>query len=129
MVLGAIPPVGLFLLQEILYPTFGPPRPANGGILDPVAAIVIGLPMLGGIPKLAPQTFCAIVQPPADKLFRCGLDFLFQTFLNCAFFPDFLDDLSPPGMRNRAASAALFHQIYAPASSPEMSDNLVVISL
>ena len=32
----------------------------RGGILDSVAAVVIGLPMLGGIPKLAPQAFCAI---------------------------------------------------------------------
>lgn len=60
MALGAIPPVSFFLLQKILYPTLGPPRPANGGILDPVAAIVISLPMLGSIPKLAPQAFCAI---------------------------------------------------------------------
>ncbi len=47
-------------LHATLGATFHPPRPASGGILDSVAAVVIGLPMLGGIPKLAPQAFCAI---------------------------------------------------------------------
>ena len=104
MALGAIPSVSLFLLQKILYPTLGPPRRTNGGILDPVAAVVIGLPMLGGIPKLAPQAFCAIVQPSADKLFRRCLDFLFQTFLFLTLFLDFFDVLSPHVSRNRAVS-------------------------
>jgi uncharacterized protein YozE (UPF0346 family) len=45
------------------------------------------------------------------------------------FFFNFLDKLSPPETRNRAADAALFHLIYATASLPEMSDNFVVISL
>ena len=112
-VLGSIPLASLFLLQKVLYPTLGPPRSTSGGILDPVAAVVIGLPTLGSIPKLAPQAFCPIVQPTADKLFGCGFDFLLQTFLNLAFFLDFLDVFSPPGTRKRAASAALFHQIYA----------------
>ena len=76
-VLGSIPLASLFLLQKVLYPTFGPPRSTNGSILDPVAAVVIGLPTLGSIPELAPQAFCSIVQPTADKLFRGGFDFLF----------------------------------------------------
>ena len=76
-VLGSIPLASLFLLQKVLYPALGPPRPTNGGILDPVAAVVIGLPTLGCIPKLAPQALCPIVQPTADKLFGCGFDFLF----------------------------------------------------
>lgn len=104
MALRAVPPVSLFLLQKILYPTLGPPRPANGGILDPVAAIVIGLSMLGSIPKLAPQTFCAVIQSSADKLFRRCLGFFFQTFLFLTLFLDFFDVLSPHVSRNRAVS-------------------------
>ena len=115
--LGRPIPTIFLLFQQGLDPTFSatlsPPHSANGSILDPVTAVVIGLPTLGSIPKLAPQAFCPIVQSTADKLFGRGFDFLLQTFLNCAFFLDFLDVLSPPGTRNRAASAALFHQIYA----------------
>ena len=76
-ILGSIPFASLFLLQKVLYSTLGPPHSANSGILDPVTAVVIGLPTLGSIPKLAPQAFCSIVQPTADKLFRGGFDFLF----------------------------------------------------
>ena len=76
-VLGSIPLASLFLLQKVLYPALGPPRPTNGGILDPVAAVVIGLPTLGSIPELAPQALCPIVQPTAGKLFGRGFDFLF----------------------------------------------------
>lgn len=104
MALGAIPPVSLFLLQKILYPTLGPPHPTNGGILDPVAAVIIGLSMLGSIPKLAPQTFCAVIQSSADKLFRRCLGFFFQTFLFLTLFLDFFDVLSPHVSRNRAVS-------------------------
>ena len=72
--------LALFLLfQQDLYPalraTLCPPRSACGGVLDPVAAVVAGLPTLGGIPKLAPQAFRTIIQPTADKLFRRSLDF------------------------------------------------------
>ena len=76
-ILGSIPLASLFLLQKALYPALGPPRPTNGGILDPVAAVVIGLPTLGSIPELAPQALCPIVQPTADKLFGRGFDFIF----------------------------------------------------
>ena len=107
-VLGSIPLTSLFLFQKALYSTLDPPRSANSRILDPVAAVVIGLPTLGSIPELAPQAFCPIVQSTADKLFGRRFDFLFYTFFNCAFFLDFLDVLSPPGTRNRAADAALF---------------------
>ncbi len=76
-VLGSIPPASLFPLPKVFYPARGPPRSASGGILDPVAAVIIGLPTLGSIPELAPQALCSIVQPTADKLFRRGFDFLF----------------------------------------------------
>ncbi len=47
----------------------------GGGVLDPVAAIVAGLPPLGGLPELAPQALRTVIQPTADKLFGCRLDF------------------------------------------------------
>ena len=68
-------PGSFFLLQKILNFTLSPPHPADSGVLDPVAAIVAGLPPLGGLPGLAPQAFRAIIQPTADKLFRRSLDF------------------------------------------------------
>ena len=74
-------PVIFLLFQQGLDSTFSatlnPPRTANSGIFDPVAAVVIGLPTLGCIPKLAPQALCPIVQPTADKLFGYGFDFFF----------------------------------------------------
>ena len=76
-VLGRISSTSPFLLQKVLYSTLDPPRSANSSILDSVTAVVIGLPTLGSIPELAPQAFCPIVQPTADKLFGRGFDFLF----------------------------------------------------
>jgi hypothetical protein len=70
-------PGGFFLLQKILYTTLGTPHPANGGILDPVAAVVAGLPTLGSLPELAPQAFRAVIQAAADKLLRRSFDFFF----------------------------------------------------
>ena len=67
-------PGGFFLLQKILYTTLGTPHPANGGILDPVAAVVAGLPTLGSLPKLTPQTLRTIIQTTADEFLRRGLD-------------------------------------------------------
>ena len=66
---------GLFLLQKSLHPAPCLIGPTGGGVLDPVAAVVAGLPPLGGFPELAPQAFRTIIQPTADKLFRRGLDF------------------------------------------------------
>jgi hypothetical protein len=112
MALGAVSPVSLFLLQQRLYAAFdstlSPPCPVGGGILDPVAAVVIPLPTLGGISELAPQASRSIVQPTADKLLRRGFDLLLQAFLFLTLFLDFFDVLSPPGTGNRAANAALF---------------------
>ena len=47
-------------LHAALGATFHPPRPTNDGILDLIAAVVIPLPTLGGIPELAPQAFRTI---------------------------------------------------------------------
>lgn len=67
---------GLFLLQKKLHPAPGLIGPTGGGVLDPVAAVVTGLPPLGSLPELAPQALRTIIQPTADKLLRCGLGFL-----------------------------------------------------
>ena len=47
----------------------------GGGILDPVAAVVTGLPPLGCLPELAPQALRTVIQPTADKFLRRALDF------------------------------------------------------
>jgi len=80
----------------------------GGGVLDPVAAVVAGLPPLGCLPELAPQAFRTVIQPTADKLLRRNFSFFFQFAFYCAFFFDFCDDLSPPTTGNRATVAALF---------------------
>lgn len=65
----------LFLLQKRLHPAPRLIDPTGSGVLDPVAAVVAGLPPLGCLPELAPQAFCPVIQPTADKLLRRGLDF------------------------------------------------------
>ena len=66
---------GLFLLQKSLHPAPCLIGPTGGGVLDPVAAVVAGLPPLGSLPELAPQAFRTVIQPTADKLLRRSLDF------------------------------------------------------
>ena len=66
---------GLFLLQKSLHPVLCLIGPTGGGVLDPVAAVVAGLPPLGSLPELAPQAFRPVIQPTADKLLGRGLDF------------------------------------------------------
>ena len=86
---------GFFLLQQGFHTA---PRlicSTGGGILDPVAAVVAGLPALGCFPKLAPQAFSSVIQPTANKLFRRSFSFFFQLALCCAFFLNFFDYLSP----------------------------------
>lgn len=68
-------PGSFFLLQKILHATFGLPRSADSGILNSVAAVVAGLSPLGGVPELAPQALCAVIQPTADNFLRRGFDF------------------------------------------------------
>ncbi len=72
--LGVAVPAGLFLLQKSFDPPRRPPCPTGGGILDPVAAVVIGPPTLGGVPKLAAQALGPVLQPTADKLLGCCRD-------------------------------------------------------
>ena len=49
----------------------------GGGVLDPVAAVVAGLPPLGCLSELAPQAFCPVIQPTADKFLRRSFSFFF----------------------------------------------------
>ncbi len=94
--LGAAVPAGLFLLQETFDPPCRPPCPASGSILDPVAAVVIGPPSLGSVPKLAPQALGPVLQTMADEGFRRGLDFLLRALLLNSLFLYFFDASSPP---------------------------------
>ncbi len=66
---------GLFLLQQSFHTAPRLIGPTDGGILNPVAAVVAGLSTLGGLTELALQAFRTIIQPTADKLFWHGLDF------------------------------------------------------
>lgn len=102
--LEAVPPLSLFLFQQLLNAVRTPAATIPSRILDLVAAVVICLPALGGLPELTPQALGAIVQPTADKLLWRGFDLLLQTFLFGAFFLDFFDALSPHVSRNRAVS-------------------------
>ena len=68
-------PGGLFSLQQSLHPAPCLIDPTGGGILDLVAAVVAGLSPLGSLPELAPQALRTVIQPTADKLLGCGLDF------------------------------------------------------
>lgn len=69
------------------------------GVAQLVTAEVIPLAVLGSIPQLAPQALCAVIQPPADQLFRRGLDPLFQSVLYLELFFDLIDvsHLDPAG--------------------------------
>ena len=68
---------GLFLLQKSLHPAPCLIGPTGGGVLNPVAAVVAGLPPLGSLPELATQSLRPVIQPTADKLFgRCRDFFL-----------------------------------------------------
>ena len=66
---------GLFLLQQSLHPAPRLIGPTGGGVLDPVAAVVAGLPPLDGLPELAPQTLRTAIQTTVNKLLWRGLDF------------------------------------------------------
>ena len=58
---------GLFLLQQRFHPAPRLIGPTGGSVLDPVAAVVAGLPTLGSLPELAPQALRSVIQPTADK--------------------------------------------------------------
>ena len=66
---------GLFLLQQSFHTAPRLIGPTGGSVLDPVSAVVAGLPPLGSLPELAPQAFRTIIQPTADNFLGRGLDF------------------------------------------------------
>ena len=65
------------LLQQSFHTAPRLIGPTDGGILNPVAAVVAGLSTLGGLTELAPQAFRTIIQPTANKLFRRSFSFFF----------------------------------------------------
>ena len=65
---------GFFLFQQSLHTAHGPPYSIGSSVLDLVPAVVAGLPTLGGLPELAPQTLRSLVQTTADEFLRRGLD-------------------------------------------------------
>ena len=66
--------VRFFLLQQLFNTTFPPAAASPGGVLDLVAAVVIPLTTLGGIPELAPQTLGAVREAAPEQFLRRGLD-------------------------------------------------------
>ena len=94
---------------------------AHLGIAQLVAAEVIPLAVLGRVPQLAPQAFCAVIQPPPDQFLRRGLDPLFQSVLYLGLLFDFID-LSHLDSAGGALAPPCFY--YA-----AKSEGLVVISL
>lgn len=92
-------PGGFFLLQQRLHTTPRLIGPTGGSILDLVAAVVAGLPPLGGLPELAAQALCSVIQPTADKLLGNRYRPFLQPFFTGFLFSDFCDNRSPPEMR------------------------------
>ena len=107
--------------QQTLSQLLSPFDTAHLGIAQLVAAEVIPLAVLGRVPQLAPQAFCAVIQPPPDQFLRRGLDPFFQSVLHLGFLFDFIDisHLDPGG---GALAPPWFY--YA-----AKSEGLVVISL
>ena len=87
------------------------------GVAQLVTAEVIPLAVLGNIPQLAPQALCAVIQPPADQLFRRGLDPFFQSVLYLGLFFDLIDvsHLDPAG-RGQGQSKQ-YHQLKQPRNT------------
>ena len=65
---------GFFLFQQSFHAAHGPPYSIGSSVLDPITAVVTGLPPLGGLTELASQTLRSIVQTLADEFLRRGLD-------------------------------------------------------
>lgn len=71
-----LPLGGLFLLEQSPHTTPRLISPTGGGILNLVATVVAGLPTLGSLPELDPQTFQPVIQPAANKFLRYSFYFL-----------------------------------------------------
>ena len=81
----------LSLSKQTLGQLLRPFDTAHLGIAQLVAAEVIPLAVLGRVPQLAPQAFCAIIQPPPDQFLWRGLDPFFQSVPHLGFLFDFID--------------------------------------
>ena len=90
-------PAASFLLQQLFNAALRPTGPAPGGILNPVATVIIPLTPLAGLPELAMEPFRSIVQPTAQKLPGGGRRPLLQALFARLFLFDFVDLRSPPG--------------------------------
>ena len=55
-------PAASFLLQQLFNAALRPTGPAPGGILNPVATVIIPLTPLAGLPELAMEPFRSIVR-------------------------------------------------------------------
>ena len=64
-----------FPFQQSFHAAHGPPHSIGSGVLDPVAAVVAGLSLLGSLPELASQTLGSVIQTTANKFLRRSLDF------------------------------------------------------
>ena len=69
---------------------------ASGGIFDPVAAIVILPPLLGGIPQPRPQAVCTVLQPAMGQFFRRGLYLFADAGNSLRFLLDFIHPTASP---------------------------------
>ena len=87
------------------------PKQTLGQLLCPFDATHLG------VAQLAPQALCAVIQLPADQLFRRGLDPLFQSVLYLGLFFDLIDvsHLDPAG-RGQGQSKQ-YHQLKQPRNT------------
>ena len=104
-------PAASFLLQQLFNAALRPTGPAPGGILNPVATIIIPLPPLAGVPKLAPETLRSIVQPTAQELLWGGYGPLLQTLFAGLLLFDFVDSIHL--LRKNGPSAKLADSPFA----------------
>ena len=66
--------------------------------------------------SLPKQTLCAVIQPPADQLFRRGLDPLFQSVLYLGLIQNHGRKLLPRPPRNQGQSKQ-YHQLKQPRNT------------
>ena len=119
-------PAASFLLQQLFNAALRPTGPAPGGILNPVVTVIIPLPPLAGVPKLAPETLRSIVQPTAQELLWGGYGPLLQTIFAGLLLFDFVDLRSPPGREKGPRLRPFFLRNYVASNC---SINLVDINL
>lgn len=104
-------PAAPFFLQQLFNTSRRLTASIPGGILDPVAAVIVPLASLAGIPELATEPFGSVIQPTAQELFWSGCRPFLQALFAGPLFFDFIDYPSPPkrekGPQARPFSAKL----------------------